>query len=203
MPEAHQEAAMEPLNQGEVEGRLRLIEEMMAEGRRSTERWGWVFLLWGLGPLMAMLWAAKWPHGEWAWPAILGICVILNGIFVRLRKRRGEARTAAMRSIGAVWTCVGVTVLLLGFADAFARTIDFRFLYVTAFALAAVAHGASSIILRWKAQFLAALVWWFASALAFVAPGARLAEIAAWALVLGNVAFGAWLSYCEWRRADG
>jgi hypothetical protein len=194
---------MQPLDQGEVEDRLKLIETMMAEGRRTTERWGWVFLLWGLGPLIAMLWAARWPNAAWAWPVTLGACVIVNGVVVKLRKRGGEARTAAMRSIGAVWACTGVTVLLLGFGAVFAQTMDLRFLYVAVFALAAVAHGASSVILRWKAQFLAALVWWIASALALVAPEARLQEISVWGLLLGNVVFGAWLSYCEWRRTDG
>ncbi len=42
--------------------RLGLIEQMIAEGRRTTESWGWVFLLWGIGPLIAMWWEARWPH---------------------------------------------------------------------------------------------------------------------------------------------
>ena len=81
--------------------------------------------------------------------------------------------------------------------------VEFRYLYVALFALAAVAHGASSLILRWWPQFLAALVWWVASVMAYIVPADRLQELAALTLVLGNIAFGAWLTYCEWSRKDG
>jgi hypothetical protein len=192
---------MQPPDHTDISARLELIERMMAEGRRATERWGWSFLLWGIGPLIAMFWTNDWPHPEWAWPVTLAVCVIVNGIVVNRRKR--GVKTTTMRSVGAVWTCAGATVLLLAFAAVWARTIDFRFLYVAVFALTAVAHGTSSLILRWWPQFLAALVWWIASLLAFVVPPARLQELAALSLILGNIVFGAWLSYREWGRKDG
>jgi hypothetical protein len=44
---------------------------------------------------------------------------------------------------------------------------------------------------------------WLASVMAFVVPVARLQDLAALALVLGNIVFGVWLTYCEWRRKDG
>ncbi len=31
----------------ELVGRLELIEKMIADGRRTTWRWGWAFVLWG------------------------------------------------------------------------------------------------------------------------------------------------------------
>jgi hypothetical protein len=39
--------------------------------------------------------------------------------------------------------------------------------------------------------------------MAYVAPAARLPELAVLALILGNIVFGPWLTYCEWRRIDG
>jgi len=194
---------MEPPDRKEMLDRLKLIESMIAEGRRSTQRWGWSFLLWGIGPLFAMRWAAHWPHPGWAWPVTMGVCIVVNGLVVKARQRRGEPETTTMRSVGAVWTCAGVTVVLLAVGAVWSGVVEFRCVYVALFALAAVAHGASSLILRWWPQFLAALVWWVAGAMAYVAPAARLADLAAWALVLGNVLFGAWLTYCEWRRSDG
>ena len=193
---------MEPLTQGEIEARIRLIESLVDESRQTTERWGWVFLLWGIGPLFAMVWEARWRHGEWAWTVTIPACVLLNGLGVWFRRRDGEARTTAIRSIGAVWTCAGATVLLIGFGPFVFHTLDIRFLYVGVFALTAAAHGASSIILRWKAQFLAALVWWISTTLALAAPVTQLPMIAACALLLGNVSFGGWLAYSEWRRRD-
>ena len=108
-----------------------------------------------------------------------------------------------MRSVGAVWTCAGVTVVLLAVGAVWSGMVEFRCVYVALFALAAVAHGASSLILRWWPQFLAALVCWVASVMAYVAPAARLPELAVLALILGNIVFGPWLTYCEWRRIDG
>jgi len=74
---------MDQPDQTDVVSRLRLIEEMMAEGRRTTERWGWAFLLWGIGPVIAMLWESRWPHGAWAWPMVVVLCVVLNGAALR------------------------------------------------------------------------------------------------------------------------
>jgi hypothetical protein len=194
---------MQPPDRKEMLDRLKLIETMMAEGRRSTQRWGWIFLLWGIGPLIAMWWAADWPHAAWAWPLTMGVCIVINGLVVKARQWRGESESITMRSVGAVWMCAGITVMLLAVGAVWSGMRDFRGVYAALFGLAAVAHGASSMILRWRAQFLAALVWWVASAMAYAVPAARLADLAAWALILGNVVFGAWLAYCERRRADG
>jgi len=35
-----------------------LIETMVAEGRRTTESWGWTFVLWGVAYLGATAWAS-------------------------------------------------------------------------------------------------------------------------------------------------
>ncbi len=190
-------------NQAELLQRLELVERMVAEGRRSTERWGWVFLLWGIGPLTAMFWVAALPYKAWAWPVVMALCLVVNGLVLRRRKPKGRVQTTLTRSVGAVWACTGATVLLIGFGAAFSQSPDPRLLYVAWFALAAVAHGASSVMLRWPAQLVIALVWWTACAAAFIVPEVRLQAIAATALLLGNVGLGAWLTYCERSRRDG
>lgn len=194
---------MEPLDRSEMLDRLKLIESMMAEGRRSTQRWGWSFLLWGVIPLAAMWWAAHGPYATWAWPVTLGVGVAVNGLAVRARERRGEPETAVMRAVGAIWSSAGVTVVLLAVGAAWSGVGDFRYVYVAVFALAGAAHGASSLILRWWPQFLAALVWWVASVLAYIVPAGRLSVLAAMALFLGSIVFGGWLTYCERRGRNG
>jgi len=194
---------MHATNQNEAVDRLKLIEAMMIEGRRSTQRWGWSFLLWGIGPLVAMQWESQWKYSAWAWPVTICLCIVANGLVLKTRRERGESKTAVTRSLSAVWACTGATVLLLSFAAVLTGMHDPRMTYVALFALAATAQGASSLILRWWPQFLAALVWWIACAIAFVAPAARLQDLAMTALLLANVVFGAWLAYREWRRRDG
>lgn len=193
---------MEQPDRTEILNRLRLIEEMMTEGRRTTQRWGWMFLLWGAGPLLAMFWEARLPLPDLAWPIVIVACVIVNGAVIRARKRRGEARTTIMRYVGAIWASAGITVLLVSLGAALSGALDLRSLCVALFALAAVAHSTSSLILRWAMQFVAALVWWGAVLAAFLVPVTGLPILAAAALLLGNVAFGAWLTHREWNHKN-
>jgi hypothetical protein len=188
-------------DQSEIFDRLRLIEHMMAEGRRTTQRWGWMFLLWGIGPLLAIGWEYAWPDTVLAWPAVTLACILVNGAVMRERRRHGEARTPAMNAVGAVWASAGVAVLVLALAAAWSRALDLRGLCIMFFALAAVAHTASALMLRWPAQFLAALVWWAAALAAFILPAPQLRLLAAAALLAGNVAFGVWLTCREWKYA--
>ena len=54
----------------DLNDRLDLIQNMIAEGRRSTERWGWVFVLWGVAYYVAFAWSAMGRSQLWlAWPA--------------------------------------------------------------------------------------------------------------------------------------
>ncbi len=188
-------------DQSEILDRLRLIEGMIAEGRRATQRWGWMFVLWGIGPLAAMLWEHASPDTVLAWPAVTSACILVNGAVIRARRRHGEARTATMSSVGAVWASAGVAVLVLALTAAWSRALDLRALFIMFFALAAVAHTACALMLRWTAQFLAALAWWAAVLSAFILPLPQLRPLAAAALLAGNLAFGVWLTYREWKYA--
>ena len=49
----------------ELTERLELIESMIAEGRRSTTRWGWSIVLWGVAFYVAIAWSSGdvwWSH---------------------------------------------------------------------------------------------------------------------------------------------
>ena len=61
----------------ELNDRLSLIENMIAEGRRKTESWGWTFVLWGAAYMAAIAFAnfgtpvaewSTWGHRTAAWP---------------------------------------------------------------------------------------------------------------------------------------
>ena len=189
-------------DRSEIHARLRLIEEMMAEGRGATQRWGWMFLLWGVGSLTAMFWESKMPYPALAWPATMAICLFANAAVLRARRRRGEARTTAARALSAIWSSVGITVLLISLAAAFTQALDLRALCVALFALVAVAHSASGAILRWTPQLLAAMVWLSATVAAFLLPTMQLHLLTAAAILLGNVVFGAWLTLQERNHRD-
>ena len=48
----------------ELKDRLSLIETMIAEGRRTTESWGWTFVLWGVAYYVAIAWTAYRTNGR-------------------------------------------------------------------------------------------------------------------------------------------
>jgi hypothetical protein len=41
----------------ELTERLELIESMIAEGRRSTAKWAWTIVLWGVAFYVAIAWS--------------------------------------------------------------------------------------------------------------------------------------------------
>jgi hypothetical protein len=193
---------METPGRKEILGRLEIIEAMIDEGRGTTQRWGWGFLVWSIGPLIAMVWEVRWPHAALAWPITSIVCVWLSALGIVHRKHRERAVTVATLSLRAVWISAGLAVFILAIGSALTGAQDPRALHVALFALVGLAHSASSLILRWTPQFLAALVWWAATLAAFFVAASDLYALAIAALLFGNVAFGAWLTYHEWRKGE-
>jgi len=44
-------------NDPELRNRLNLIETMIAEGRRTTGSFAWIFILWGVAYYVAIVWS--------------------------------------------------------------------------------------------------------------------------------------------------
>ena len=77
----------------ELSDRLNLIESMIAEGRQSSQRWAWTYLLWGVAYYIAIAWAT-W-GGYWlAWPITMIAAGIVTGI-VSSRIRRDQPGTTS------------------------------------------------------------------------------------------------------------
>ena len=54
----------------DLKDRLSLIESMIAEGRRTTQSWGWTFVLWGVAYYIAIGWSAI-GNAQLAWPVTM------------------------------------------------------------------------------------------------------------------------------------
>jgi hypothetical protein len=100
--------------------RVALMETMIAEGRRSTARFGWIFVLWGLVDLFGIGWEVLRPS-NWVWPVTIGGGVILFFAGLALRRRSGTWRstTVRSRSISTVWSMMGVATWLYCFTAIF------------------------------------------------------------------------------------
>jgi hypothetical protein len=143
----------------ELKDRLNLIENMIAEGRRTTESWGWAFVLWGVAYYLAFAWS-EWGHSAWAWPVTILIAVIVT-VVVASRKAGNHPQTSLGRAIGSIWIALGISMCLLFPALGLSGRLTDQHVFLAAIsAILGMANGASALILRWKIQFACAAVWW-------------------------------------------
>jgi hypothetical protein len=147
----------------ELTDRLSLIENMIAEGRRNTESWGWTFVLWGVVYYLAIAWSA-WGHNGWAWPVTILMAVIITVVVASL-KAGNHPKTTLGRAIGSIWIALGISMFVLFLALGLSGRLTDQHLFVAVIsAILGMANGASALILRWKVQFACAVVWWVAAA---------------------------------------
>jgi hypothetical protein len=138
---------------------LSIIQRMIAEGRRTTERSGWTFVLWGVAFYLAFAWSA-WSHSGWAWPATMSIAAIVTVIAASL-KAGDHPQTTLGRAIGSIWIALGISMFLLFLALGLSGRLTDQHLFVAVMsAILGMANAASGLILRWKIQLSCAVVWW-------------------------------------------
>jgi hypothetical protein len=194
--------------------RLTLIESMIAEGRRSTESWGWTFLLWGVAYYVAIAWASWGGHlsvrgraymiteSFWsglAWPVTM-ICAVILTLAIGLRKGRARPGTTITRAVVSIWCCMGISMFLLFPAFALSGRLDEHAFVAIVAGMLGIANGASGLILKWRAQIICAVVWWITSALACFGTIAQLTAVFLIAIFLCQIVFGIYTMVQESRR---
>lgn len=194
--------------------RLSLIESMIAEGRRSTESWGWVFLLWGVAYYVAIGWGS-WGQGlsVWgdryaeigsvriglAWPVTM-ILALIATLAIGLRKGRVSPATTLVRSVVSVWIAAGIAMLVLFPAFGAGGRLDQHSFVAIVAAMLGVANWSSGMILRWKAQLACGIVWWVTSVAACFGSVAQLTIVFLSAIFLCQIVFGIYAMVLESRR---
>jgi hypothetical protein len=142
----------------ELKERLILIESMIAQGRRTTESWGWTFVLWGVAYYAAIAWSA-WGSGTLAWPVTMTAAGVLTGV-VASRMKHDQPETTLGRALGSVWIALGISISLLMMSLAISGKLEAHASVAIVSALLGMANATSSMILKWKVQFVCALAWW-------------------------------------------
>lgn len=184
----------------ELLDRIDLIERMVGEGRRTTQYWGWTFVLWGAGQLIALAWSIYSGKPQIAWPVTMiacGVLTVLGSYRVHARER---AETYISRALGAIWFSCGISISVLAFIGNPKGTLTGPPFLAAFFALMGFANFASGLVLRWRLQQGLGILWWAAAAVALLAP----VQFAGWAFVgmavVGEILFGLYLMARE--RAD-
>jgi len=183
----------------ELKDRLSLIESMIAEGRRTTESWGWTFVLWGVVYYLAIAWSA-WGHSVWAWPAIISIAVIVTVVVASL-KAGNHPETTLGRAIGSIWIALGISMFLLFLTLGMSGRLTDQHLFVAVIsAILGMANGASGLILRWRVQLACAVVWWVAAVATCFGTDAQSMIVFLVAIFLCQIVFGIYGAIAERKR---
>jgi hypothetical protein len=173
----------------ELKERLSLIESMIAEGRRTTESYGWTFVLWGVAYYIAIAWSNLF-HSYLAWPVTMTAAGVLTVVIIA-RKRRKRPPTTTARAIGAIWCATGISMFVLFMALGWSgKLMDYNIFVAIMAAMLASVNAASSMFLKWKLQFACALVWWALTVYACFGGGKMLTIAFLAALFLCQIVFG-------------
>ena len=149
----------------ELKDRLSLIESMIAEGRRTTTSWGWIFVFWGVAYYVAIGWTA-YNHWPFAWlVTMLGAWLLCGAIIWSKKKSQPQRRpcTTIGRAISSIWFATGVSMVLIFPALSFSGHVNWHIFVAIVAAMLGLVNGASGMLLRWKAQIATAYVWWAAT----------------------------------------
>lgn len=184
--------------QEELLTRFELVEMMVKEGRRSTEYWGWTFVLWGTAYLIAIGWTYGSHRPDIAWPVTMIAAVVLT-IVVAARKKRAKPQTPVSRAIGGIWTAVGTAIFIFCFAAAISGHAEMHVYIAAIEILLGVAKCAASMTLRWRGQFLIALLWWISAVVTLFVSSQWIMPVLVFDTLIGFLGFGLYLMYRERR----
>lgn len=186
------------IEQQELRDRLSLIESMIAEGRRTTESWGWTFLLWGVAYYIAIVWSVLGKPGI-AWPVTMTAAGVLTAVIgSRVSGRRPETTTG--RAMAAIWIGTGVSMFLVMMCLGITGRLELHIAVGIVGAMLGAASATSSIILKWKMQFACALVWWAATVAALFTSEFLAGVIFVVAIFFCQIVFGICGMISESRR---
>ncbi|MHB1022613.1 MAG: hypothetical protein ACYC46_14350 [Acidobacteriaceae bacterium] len=184
----------------ELLGRLDLMEQMVQQGRRTTQYWGWMFLLWGIGYLVAIGWVYSLPKPNLAWPVVMTLTAVVGGLIGRAR-RKGQPSTIKARALSGIWYATGCSIFIFAFGSALSvhGWQEPQAMLAGIEILLGLAHAASSITLKWRLQWIVALVWWACGVASFYVGASMLLPILLVATLIGNIGFGFYLMALEAR----
>jgi hypothetical protein len=186
----------------ELVQRIALMETMIAEGRQSTARFGWIFVLWGVVELAGIAWEVTQPQSNWVWPITIAGGFVLQFLGFVLRRRRGIVCSMNLksRSVSAVWSMMGLAATLYSFTAIFRHEAWQVSFFVGIFMLVGLAHATSAMILRWAAQGFVAAIWWAGGLAAFFVRREYDTTIFVVEMVFGMIGFGLYAMWLERRR---
>ena len=190
---------MSNVEEQELKDRLSLIESMIAEGRRTTESWGWTFVLCGVAYYVAIAWSALDPHHFAAWPVTMIAAAILSGV-IASRTASRHPKTTSGRAMIAIWLGMGISTFIVMMSLGMSGRLELHVAVAIVGAMLGAANATSSIILKWKIQFACAVVWWTTAAVSGFLSETQAAIVFLVAIFFCQIVFGIYGMIAESRR---
>jgi hypothetical protein len=197
----------EQTNEQDLNERLDLISTMIAEGRRTTESWGWTIVLWGVAFYVAIAWSSGvftgpiWGGRYLAWPVtMIGTFVFVRVLASNRRKEAKAPATTISRAMISIWTAMGISIFALLLPMGASGRGDQQVYIAVISAMLGMANAASGILLKWKAQFACAVVWWLAGAVSCLGTITQSTLAFLIAIFLCQIVFGIYAMLMESRR---
>jgi hypothetical protein len=205
------ENAADQLAMQELSSRLSLIETMIAEGRQKTESWGWTFVLWGAAYFAAIVFSnlgapfaewTTWGHHALAWPITMMSTLVLMFVYISLVANKAEKQpeTTIGRAIYSMWISMGISMMVFFISAGISGRLDQHIYIAVIGAMLGTTNAASSMILKWRAQFLTALVWWAAAVVASFGSLLQSLIVFLVAIFFGQIVFGIYGMISESRQ---
>jgi fatty acid desaturase len=190
---------MSSTEEQQLKDRLSLIESMIAEGRRTTESWGWTFVLWGVAYYVAIAWSALDPHQYTAWPVTMIAAGVLSGVIASRRASR-HPETTTGRAMMAIWLGMGISTFIVMMSLGISGRFELHVGVAIVGAMLGAANATSSIILKWKMQFACALVWWTTAAVSGFLSEIQAGIVFLVAVFFCQIVFGIYCMIAESRK---
>jgi hypothetical protein len=184
----------------ELVQRVALMEAMIAEGRQTTGRYGWNFVLWGVVNIVGIIWQAAEPHWFGPWPIVVCVGMLLQIAGVRFFNRN-TTPTLKNRALRSIWRVMGVTMCLYCFSGALTRHANGVTYLAAVFMILGMAHSISGLILRWGVQGGVGALWLAGGVACYFVPRNWLTGMFLFEMVVGMVLFGLYAMLLERRRA--
>jgi len=181
------------------------METMIAQGRRTTTRCGWIFVLWGLVDIAGMGWQWRWPS-YWIWPTTLVVGFLIQFTIIRFVRKGSPAYKPNLqdRTISAIWSMMGLAIILYVLTAIFSH-LAWQYSFMAGiFMMVGMAHAISAMFLRWRVQGVVAALWWAGGVAMFSAHSInRLFIVFPLEMFFGMVLFGLYSMMLERREGGG
>jgi hypothetical protein len=135
-----------------------------------------------------------------AWPVtMVGTWLLSWGLATRMDKSAKVPLTTMRRAIMSIWAAMGISMFALLLPLGLSGRADQQVCVAVVATLLGTANAASGMLLKWKAQFACAVVWWLAAVASLFGTVTQSSIAFLVAIFFCQIVFGIYAMICESR----